>query len=327
VQSLVVTTTAHLYGPQEGKPKVVNPLGVALNGASERLVLNGMYINSFMKDLPFRYERLRDILTQKGGFVSSWDLKSGYFHMTIHPKYRTYFGFKIGSAYLHFNGICFGWSQACYIFTVVMQEIFIEVRAQGIPVSSYIDDGITADPCYKRCLWAVVRIVKLLDLLGAYFGLPKCRFIPSQEGEWLGFEVVTQEEEFRVSSKKMQKVLAALSLLIKATSVSPRQLAAVASKLISLSPAVLPASLYSREFFQAIQGKINWDEIFATPEAVRKEAKEWAENLPNWNGRKWHAQPISAHVSSDASDFGYGGQILLPDGQSIPVSGNLLSKK
>jgi hypothetical protein len=101
----------------------------------------------------------------------------------------------------------------------------------------------------------------------AYFGLPKCRFIPSQEGEWLGFEVVTQEEEFRVSSKKMQKVLAALSLLIKATSVSPRQLAAVAGKLISLSPAVLPASLYSREFFQAIQGKISWDEIFATLES------------------------------------------------------------
>jgi hypothetical protein len=110
VENLVVAGTAHLYGPGEGKPKVVNPLGVALNGVSERLVLNGMYINSYMANHPFKYERLRDILTflQKAGFVSSWDLKSGYFHVLNHPDYQTYFGFKIGSAYLHFNGVCFG---------------------------------------------------------------------------------------------------------------------------------------------------------------------------------------------------------------------------
>lgn len=63
VQSLVVTSTAHLYGPEDGKPKVVNPLSVALNANKERLVLNGMFINAFMKNLPFKYKRLRDILT------------------------------------------------------------------------------------------------------------------------------------------------------------------------------------------------------------------------------------------------------------------------
>jgi hypothetical protein len=73
VQNLVITSAAHLYGPKDGKPKVVNPPGVALNGATERLVLNRMYINLFMKSLSFRYKRLRDMLTflQKAGFVSS----------------------------------------------------------------------------------------------------------------------------------------------------------------------------------------------------------------------------------------------------------------
>jgi hypothetical protein len=107
VEKLVITNTAYLYGRSEGKPKVVNPLGVALNADKERLVLNGMYINAFMKLFPFKYEKLRDILTflVKGGFISSWDLKSGYFHVLIPPKYRPYFGFKIGDAYLHFNGM------------------------------------------------------------------------------------------------------------------------------------------------------------------------------------------------------------------------------
>jgi hypothetical protein len=91
---------------------------------------------------------------------------------------------------------------------------------------------ITADLSYERCLWSTVRIVWHLDLLGAYFGLPECRFRPSQEGEWLSFEVVTKNEEFRVSLKKMKKVLVALARLTASPDVSPRQLATVAGKLI-----------------------------------------------------------------------------------------------
>jgi hypothetical protein len=142
--------------------------------------------------------------------------------------------------------MCFGWVQACFVFTVVMQDVFLEVRARLIPISSYIDNGITADLDYTRCLWAVVLVVKLLNLLGAYFGLPKCHFLPSQEGEWLGFEIVSTKKIFRVSDKKMENVIATLLAFLKAELTSSRQLAAVAGKLIPLSPAVLPASLYSR---------------------------------------------------------------------------------
>jgi hypothetical protein len=132
----------------------------------------------------------------------------------------------------------------------------------SIPISSYIDDGITADPVYGRCLWAVVLIVRLLNLLGAYFGLPKCHFRPAQKGDWLGFEILSKEETFRVSDKKMEKVRSALSLVLGSETITPQQIAAVAGKLISLSPAVLPASLYSRTLFQALQGKMSWDKVF-----------------------------------------------------------------
>lgn len=63
--------------------------------------------------------------------------------------------------------------------------------------------------------------------------------------------------------------------------------------------------------------------MFPTADSVRQEAQEWLTQLPKWNRRKWHAQPISIELSSDASDFGYGGKLHLPAGQSMPVSGNL----
>jgi hypothetical protein len=52
---------------------------------------------------------------------------------------------------------------------------------------------------------------------------------------------------------------------------------------------------------------------------VRDTAEEWL--------RRWHAHPISLQASSDASDFGYGGLVKLPDGRSVPVLGNLSKAK
>jgi hypothetical protein len=99
VEKLVVSGTAHLYGRAEGKPKVVNPLGVALNGATERLVLNGMYSNDFMKQLPFKYERLRDVLTflKRGGYVASWDLKAATFTFSSTPSIALTLGSRWGT--------------------------------------------------------------------------------------------------------------------------------------------------------------------------------------------------------------------------------------
>jgi hypothetical protein len=91
----------------------------------------------------------------------------------------------------------------------------------------------------------------------------KCHFCPSQEGEWLEFEIVSSEEIFQVSDEKMRKLVKlALMKFLEQAEVTPRQLAAIAGKLISLSPAILLASLYSRSFYEAIQGKASWDEIF-----------------------------------------------------------------
>jgi hypothetical protein len=201
------------------------------------------------------------------------------------------------------------------------------VRAGSIPISSYINDEITADSVYGRCLWAVILIIKLLNLLGTYFGLPKCHFLPNKKGEWLGFEIISEEELFRVSDKKLEKVKAALTQVLNSETITPRQLAAIAGKLISLSPAVLPASLFSRSLFQAIQGRISWDEIFPTPVAVRDTMKDWVENLEDWNGRQWYAKPISLLASSDASDFGFGGLVELPNEKKVKVAGKLTEEE
>jgi hypothetical protein len=192
VVKLVVNGTLTVYRPEDRKPKVVNPLGV-VNLPQGRLVLNGRYPNAFSKKHPFKYETLREILTflTQSAFFSTWDFKAGYYHVTINPAFRKYFGLKVGSVYFHYNAMCFGWSEACYIYTLIAQEAAKELRLRSIPVSSYLDDGFTGNEDFWRCVWAIIFIVRMLTVLGAVFSLGKCHFRPQQEGPWLGFVVET----------------------------------------------------------------------------------------------------------------------------------------
>jgi hypothetical protein len=109
VGKMLVNSSVELYSPLQRKPKVVNPLGVA-NLPKGRLVLDRGYINAFSKPHPFKYDTLREVLTFLGakGFFLTWDFKAGYYHPKIHPRFRTYFGFMIETAYFHYGAMCFG---------------------------------------------------------------------------------------------------------------------------------------------------------------------------------------------------------------------------
>jgi hypothetical protein len=222
---------------------VVNLLGVA-NLSKGRLVLDGGYVHAFTKHVPFEYKTLQEILTfpEERGFFSTWDFKAGYYHVLIHPRFWTYFGFRVGKAYFHYNAMCFRWSKACFAYTLVTQETARELSLRGISISSYLDDRLTGHQQYFVCLWAIIMVIRFLSLLGAVFSLPKCQFWPAQEGGWLGFVVDMKEQQFQVSEAKLEKVRSVLRELVAAETVTPRMLAKVAGKIIAMGPAVLTAS-------------------------------------------------------------------------------------
>lgn len=182
-------------------------MGVVESAGKFRLIVNARYLNLFLDSLPFKYQKLRDILafTEEGSFIDTWDLKSGYFHVPIHPRYRKYFAFKVVSVVIQFNVLCFSFAQACYVFTKVMQEPIVELRSRGIPVSDYIDDGLTAAKTRARCLRQSTISALFFSTLGAYIGLPKCQFEPLQFLKWLGFMVDSRNQMFLLGESKPEK--------------------------------------------------------------------------------------------------------------------------
>jgi hypothetical protein len=121
----------------------------------------------------------------------------------------------------------------------------------------------------------------------------------------------------------MEKVKDSLRELLQAGQISARQLAKVAGKLISIGPAVLPAALYSRPLFAALQGKLSWDHVFPTPEAARETAKLFLDRLKDWNGRRWYSRAVAIEAGSDALETGIGGTLRIPGQPVLTVVGSL----
>jgi hypothetical protein len=110
-----------------------------------------------------------------------------------------------------------------------------------------------------------------------------------------------------VSETKLEKVGETLNGFLAAETVTPRLLAKIAERIIPMGPAVLPASLFSRPLFQAMQGKLSWDQVFATPEEAKDTTRLFVKKLLVWNGRRWFPRRVLLEASSDASNFGFGG--------------------
>lgn len=214
-------------------PLVILPLGVVFSEGKGRLIVNGPYCNLFMKQLPFQYERLWDILgfTKGGYFMSNWDLKSGYYHVLLHPNYWKYLGVRIGNTVLRLNVVFFGYAQTCYIFTKTMQEPCYELKAAGIPVSNYVRDGFTAAETKLACLWQAIWAVLLQAALGAHHGLAKCQIEPILLIKWLGFMVDSQNEKFEVAASKLEKLKDSPRAGLAKRTVSARDLAQIAGRI------------------------------------------------------------------------------------------------
>ena len=85
--------------------EVTSPLVVPLTvGPSKpRLCHDERFLNLWIKDLPFKLDNLANLTRYvlPGHFQTSFDDKSGYQHVLLHPSLRTFFGWN-GMAFILF---------------------------------------------------------------------------------------------------------------------------------------------------------------------------------------------------------------------------------
>ena len=118
----------------DAAPIVLSPLSVVENNEGKRrLVLNLRHLNKFLYKQKFKYEDLRVamLLIEKGDYLFSFDLKSGYHHVDIAQVHRKYLGFAWGHPFYVFTVLPFGLCIACCMFTKLVRPWFTTGRCMS----------------------------------------------------------------------------------------------------------------------------------------------------------------------------------------------------
>ena len=255
------------------KPRICSPLSVVRNSeGKERLVLNLRYLNQYLYKESFKYEDIRValLLFQKGDYMFSFDLKSGYHHVNIHRQHWEYLGFSWSkgpnTGYYVFSVLPFGLSTACYLFTKLMRPLVKYWRQQGLRIVLYLDDGIVAVKSKQAALTASRAIQEDLDRAGLVVNLAKCCWEPSQQCSWLGFDIDLAQGKIAVPQVKLKNLHVQLQQAVQCSELHAKYLASIVGRIISMSVAIGPvARLMTRSLYGLLNTRQAWCDMLMSP--------------------------------------------------------------
>lgn len=258
-------------------------------------------MNNIIEFPKFKYEDLK-VASQhleKDFYFSTFDLKSGYHHISIQEQDRTFLGFSwtYGNGltkFYQFLVLPFGLASACYVFTKVLKPLIKKWRKNGIKITLYLDDGILCAQSYSLTKFQAGLVQNDLRNAGFIVNLKKSHLEPAQIGTWLGFNIDTTKMEFSVPKEKIIKLLHLLSIAVNSKSVSAKLISIIAGSLISMSIAIDSLTrLFTRQMYAFIESRINWYSSMDISEPLKKELLFWLVNLEKSNGFRIRANPTT----------------------------------
>ena len=235
-------------------PEVCSPLLVVNNSkGKKRLVLDLRMVNKHLPKRKFKYEGINLIpdMCSRGVYFVTFDLRSGYHHVDIHPECWTYLGFS-----WLFNGIRrffvykvlpFGLSTACFVFTKLLRPLVKRWRFAGLRVILYIDDGFCVGSTAAECGRGKEVILNDLNRAGFVLNFEKSQLVPQQVGVWLGFTIDLAQGVYQVTQERVVKLREALGRVNPYGDVPIRFVASIVGQIISMGLAIGPITPFEDE--------------------------------------------------------------------------------
>ena len=257
-------------------------------------MINLRYVTAFVQKQRFKYEDSRTALSliQKGDFMCTFDLKSGYHHIDIHEQSQTYLGFSWKGDYYIFTVLPFGLSTACYVFTKMLRPLIRHWRGKGIGCVLYIDDGIAMAQGREEANTESKVVKDSLEAAGLVVNEEKSCWAPSQEVVWLEFIWNTGTGCICIPEEKLENLKGILQEVEKAPCIRAKQLASITGKIISMGLAVGPvARLRTRNMYCLLNTRQSWQDLLQIEENVKDEFTFWVTCVDKYNGQKLWRSP------------------------------------
>ena len=149
-------------------PHIVNPLSVSVQSSGKlRLILDLRFVNQFLWKEKVHFEDWNIAISyfNRGDFLFTFDLKSGYHHVEIFPEHTKFLSFSWdfgeGSRYFSFQVLPFGLATAPFIFTKFLRPLVQHWRSKGNFIVLFLDDGWGTAKSRELCIRKLQTLLKL----------------------------------------------------------------------------------------------------------------------------------------------------------------------
>ncbi|KAK6023853.1 zinc knuckle, partial [Ostertagia ostertagi] len=199
----------------------INPISVAV-GKKLRLILDLSCLNKKLHKSKVKFEDVAKVLPllPQGGYMASFDFKSGYHHVKMHPDFTRFLGFEWRQKYFKFLVLPFGLAPAPFVFTKTFRPLLRKWREKGLSVALYLDDGLIWAKSAQLCEEYVNIIKRDLNSAGVSCAEEKCNWTPTQRITWLGHEIDLNNFTLDVTAERREKTRALAMKLLKSRGTS-----------------------------------------------------------------------------------------------------------
>ena len=308
------------------KPLCCNPLTVAsryVNGLLKLCLCIDLsrYINLLLKreavSLPSLDKALKTLLP--GDYQATFDLKSAFHHVLIHPDFCKYLGFAVPSKdgtrtrYFVFRVLPFGLASAVQLLARLTKPICIFLAGEGIRISIYIDDGWILAILRELAAQHLQRTFDVLACAGFIVSIDKSDTSAdvSQTKNHLGFLVNSVTMTVAADQRKLDEVDSLIRFTFApSASYTAKQVAQVTGKAVALSPALGPIAMILARLAQAEVATFteshSWSSRLVLSDAAIESLFLLADSFPLFNGHHIRneatALPLSRFIDNVVGD-------------------------
>ena len=195
------------------QPHLVLPLSSVVSKKKRLVVDASRHLNKFLEHRRVRLSDLRDIpnIIKPNMYLGSFDLDSGYWHLSIAEEYKTYLGVHIldqdtGEPIFYvWNNLFLGVSDAVFIFTAILKPVRVRIAQLGVPSIMYLDDILYGGSTLEESLKNKKLVHECLSRAGFVISEEKS-VEPSRKIRFLGLIICTETMQFLIPEDKILKL-------------------------------------------------------------------------------------------------------------------------
>lgn len=244
-------------------------------------------------------------VTRKAKWLAVLDLKHGYQQVAMEPAARRFLGAKMGRETVVSTVLPFGLNLSPYVFTRLTNWLARQVRARfGLEVAVYIDDFLIGAESREALEEGVAKVKRFFAELGVVVSQEK-EMRAANRVEFIGFVWDAANKTVEVPRERRREYRRAVKNLLRHPQ-SRGTWRRVIGKLGFLREAVGPTMRHIRSLLRVVAKRNNEGRLIEASGEARQDLEWWYAELRKGAKLSLEVAPVSASITTDASDGGLG---------------------